>query len=115
MDMLKALYWAPRILGILGILFISLFSLDVFETGVSLTNLLVGFLVHNIPSLVLATVLVVAWKDERLGGYMFIMVSLIPFILLGNSFWVNAMLCAPFLLTGILFLVSDQRIREKGV
>lgn len=87
--MRKLLYWAPRALGILGILFIGMFSLDVFEAGVPLTNMLLGFLVHNIPSLVLAAILAMAWKYERVGGYAFIVVSLTPFFLLGNPFWVN--------------------------
>lgn len=109
--MLKALHWAPRITGILGILFISLFSLDVFEAGVPVGQIVIGFFIHNIPSLVLAGMLAVAWKYEQVGGYMFIAVSLAPFFLLSNPVWVNAMLCAPFLLTGVLFLASSKYSR----
>jgi hypothetical protein len=112
--MLKVLHWAPRITGILGILFLSLFSLDVFEAGVPLTHILVGFLVHNIPSLVLIPILAVAWRYERIGGYMFIAISLMPFFLLSNPVWVNAILCGPFLLTGVLFLVSDRYYRDSA-
>lgn len=106
--MYRALRWAPRITGILGILFLSLFSLDVYERGVPLTGIIIGFLIHNIPSFVLIIVLVVAWKHQRIGGYLFLAISLAPFFLLSNPVWVNAILCAPFLITGVLFFLSDR-------
>ncbi|AEJ20918.1 hypothetical protein Spica_2823 [Gracilinema caldarium DSM 7334] len=42
---------APRIAAILIILFVSLFSLDVFEMDASPLKILGAFLIHNIPSL----------------------------------------------------------------
>ena len=62
---------------------------------------------HLIPSVVLALLLALAWRYEAAGGIIFITVSLIPFLLLNNPGWVNAMLGVPFLLTGILFFISS--------
>ena len=104
--MLKILYWAARIIGILAILFISLFALDAFQEGVPLTKILLDLVLHLIPSMVLVIFLIIAWKYEIVGGFLFVVISFVPFFLSRNLLWVNAILCAPFLLTGILFLMS---------
>lgn len=105
--MIKTLYWAPRVMGILAILFISVFALDVFQAGVPLAQMLLGLVIHLAPSFVLVALLAVAWRYERIGGSLFVVLSLVPFFLLSNQVWVNALLCAPFLLTGVLFIVSS--------
>jgi hypothetical protein len=99
---------APRVFGILAILFISVFALDVFDGETPLSQALVGFVIHLIPSMVLTVLLAVAWKYEFAGGLAFVTVSLIPLFLLSNPLWVNAILCAPFLLTGLLFIASAK-------
>ncbi|MCX6787115.1 MAG: hypothetical protein NTY93_01140 [Candidatus Kaiserbacteria bacterium] len=106
--MVKILFWAPRVVGILAILFISLFALDVFQEGASIAQMFLGLAIHLVPIAMLAIFLVVAWKYEIVGGILFVAISFIPFFLLRNLLWVNAMLCAPFLLTGILFFVSSR-------
>jgi len=105
--MKTVLYWAPRVLGILGILYIGMFSLDVFEAGTPVLHMLLGFAIHSIPSLALVLFLVLAWKYERVGGALFFVAFLAPFLFLSNALWVNALLGAPFLLIGALFLASS--------
>jgi hypothetical protein len=105
--MIKILYWIPRVVGILAILFISSFALDVFQEGTPSTQMLLGLAVHLIPSAVLAALLAVAWRYEIVGGLFFVAISFVPFFLLSNQVWVNAILCAPLLLTGILFFASS--------
>ena len=41
--MRKFILWAPRVLSILFILFISIFALDAFEEGMPLWKQIVGF------------------------------------------------------------------------
>jgi hypothetical protein len=108
----RILYFLPRMLGILAILFISLFSLDVFEAGLPLINMLVGFSIHMIPSFILTVILIIAWKHERIGGLLFIGVSLIPFILFSNPFWVNLVLGGPFFAVGVLFVIHHYVSRH---
>jgi hypothetical protein len=64
-------FWTPRILSIVFILFISVFSLDVFGEGNGFWGTLLAFLVHNIPSFVLLAVLLIAWKHELAGTVAF--------------------------------------------
>jgi hypothetical protein len=55
------LYWAPRILCLLFIAFISLFALDVFTERVSVPHLVIAFLIHLIPSAILVILLALSW------------------------------------------------------
>lgn len=76
-------YWLPRCVAILFILFLSLFALDVFSGNSSFGVVIVGFLIHLIPSYVLLLALVFAWKREKIGGFLFIpMLSFLAFSLI---------------------------------
>lgn len=121
----KVLYWTPRIICILAILFISLFALDSFEQGRTLWQNLLAFLIHLIPSFVLLVMLIIAWKWERAGGFIFLITGCVLVILYGitgirngdNSLlkmlgW-GMMLFSPFILAGILFILSHNRKEHK--
>jgi hypothetical protein len=58
------LFWTPRILGILFILFIGMFSLDVFGMGGGFWATLGGFFIHNIPAIVLLIAMMLGWRRE---------------------------------------------------
>jgi hypothetical protein len=105
------LHIAPRAAGILAILYLSVFALDVFQPGEPWQSILVGLAIHLIPSAVLVIILAIAWRAELVGGLLFIIVSAIPFAALSNPFWVNLLLAAPFTLTGALFIV-EHRVRR---
>jgi hypothetical protein len=59
---------------LLIILFVGLFSLDVFGTGAPALEVLVGFLLHNMPSIVMLVLLIVAWKRPVVGFVAFLFV-----------------------------------------
>lgn len=102
----KLLYWLPRILAIGYILFLGLFALDIFEQGKPMQEILMGLFIHLIPNFILLVVLVLAWKIEKLGGSVFILLSLIMSAFFSNPFWVNFFLFSPLFLIGALFLIS---------
>ena len=54
------------------IFFVGLFSLDVFEMQATPLELLGGFLMHNIPTLVLLALLILAWKRPAVGFVAFL-------------------------------------------
>lgn len=114
----KALYWSPRILSILAILFISIFALDAFAPDLTLWQQLGAFFMHLIPSIGLAVLLAYAWKHEKWGGILFLLIGLIftPIIFnwnyrMNNSVWISlsiiSLITVPFVVVGILFLVHD--------
>jgi hypothetical protein len=67
----RVLYWAPRVLSIAFILFLSLFALDVFQEARGFWLTLAALAVHLIPSFVLVLVLVAAWRWEWIGAAVF--------------------------------------------
>jgi hypothetical protein len=72
----KFIYWTPRILSILFLLFLAMFSLDVIQPGLSFWEILGGMLMHNIPTFILLIVLLISWKHEIVGGVAFILAGL---------------------------------------
>lgn len=115
--MKKALHWAPRILTILAILFVSLFALDSFDPKLTIMQEITGFLIHMIPSVILTVVLVIAWRYKFTGGIIFVAlgISLSMFLFLvnygrNNDLWITlgimAAISLPFLIAGILFIAD---------
>jgi hypothetical protein len=71
------IYWTPRILSILFIIFLAMFSLDVFSSGLSFRQIAIGLFMHNIPVFFLIAALVIAWKREIVGGAAFILAGML--------------------------------------
>ena len=72
----RFIFWTPRILSILFLMFLVLFSFDVFGQGYGFWGTLLAFFMHNIPVLVLLAVLIISWKHEIVGGVVFILAGL---------------------------------------
>ena len=119
-------HWLPRILGILAILFISLFAADAFAPGLTIWQQLGAFLIHLIPSFILLAFLFIAWKWELIGGIIFMVIGLaftpVIFILnynRNNSIWLSLVIILtitiPFVVVGILFLVSHLQKKNLPV
>ncbi len=115
---IKLFYWLPRVLCILAILFISMFALDSFEEGKSIWQQLASLGMHLIPTFILLIFLAIAWKWEFIGGIIFTLIGVVmsPFVFLLNhnrnhftiaqSLNVVLIITVPFIVVGILFLVS---------
>jgi hypothetical protein len=108
--MKKALFWLPRILAIIFILFISIFALDVFSEYSGL-ELLLALFMHLVPSLILVGLLIVAWKWEKIGGILFILLAIGFFIFFkGYEDLISALITTlPPLIIGILFLINSYK------
>jgi hypothetical protein len=103
----KILYWIPRALAIVSILFMAMFSLDAFDGNDSFKMKMLGFLIHNIPVLIVTAILVIAWKWEGTGGILFIL-AFIAGTIFFHSFTGNPgsiIVIAPFFIIGILFIL----------
>ncbi|MFA4953479.1 MAG: hypothetical protein WC584_04615 [Candidatus Pacearchaeota archaeon] len=113
------LYWTPRILSILFILFLAMFSLDVFDSASSLGDILIGLFMHNIPVFILLIVLLISWKHEIIGGIAFIFAGLLYiFTLLMNPqlewymlSW-SLIIAGPAFLIGILWLLNWRKKKD---
>jgi len=114
---IRILYWVPRILAICAILFMLMFSLDVFEGPSTTGEMITGFLIHNIPTFLLLASLLLAWKSEKNGGIILILL----FFGLGiffKSFTSNPaslIILIPVLLTGIMFMLHNYLSAKKSL
>lgn len=103
----RTLFWAPRILGILFAVFVSLFALDVFGEGYGFWETILALLIHLIPTALILIVLAISWRWEWVGGILFI--GLGAFYIVDNpGFHPSAYLVisGPLFLVGVLFLVN---------
>jgi len=112
----KFVYWAPRILSIMFILFLMLFSLDIFDMELDFWGTALGLFMHNIPALFLLIILIISWKYEIVGGIVFTLAGTLYIARLLMTilrtpppqwfmlFW-SLPIAGPALLVGILFLV----------
>ena len=116
--MKRLLFWAPRVLGILFALFISLFALDAFEGAGSIWEGIGAFLILLIPVYVLVIVLVVAWKREWVGAVAFAALAVLYLVATRGRFpWsAYAAISGPLVLLSGLFLVGwiyRKQIRSR--
>lgn len=107
----RIMYWLPRVLSIIFILFLSVFALD---------TPFPGFLMHLLPSLSVVAVLLIAWKRECFGSWLFVMLggAFMMFFKTYESISMFLMLSMPLFMIGILFLYDcvmfDDPIRKKA-
>ena len=105
----RFLYYTPRIAGILMIIFVSLFALDVFTEGGKFWEQLLGFMIHAAPAILLAILMVFAWRKPVIGFIIFglaavfflrfvfdtdfgpsnFMIFVAPLALISGLFWIN--------------------------
>ncbi len=79
------LYYTPRLAGVLMIIFVSLFALDVFGPGIPFWRQVLGFLVHAAPAIILAILMFFAWKRPVIGFIIFGLAAVffLRFVLIG--------------------------------
>ena len=109
----RFIYWTPRILAIVFIVFLTLMSLDVISPELSLWQIITGLLIHNIPTLVMIIVLIVSWRHEIVGAIAFLLAGLLYIIMTTQAeiAWYLALswsiiIAGPAFLIGILFLIN---------
>jgi len=113
----KSLYWTPRVLAIFFILFLAMFSLDVFDGNYGFWGTILELFMHNIPVFILTGILIISWKREWIAGIIFILggilyIARLLTTILKNEphewymlFW-TLPISGPAFLVGILFLLN---------
>jgi hypothetical protein len=105
----RMLFWAPRLLGILFAIFVSLFALDVFGEGYSFWETILALLIHLIPTGIILLVLALSWRWEWIGGILFTGLGLLYLYLVASQgrpwSWV-LVISGPLFLVGVFFLLN---------
>lgn len=106
----KFIYWIPRILSIVFIAFLALFSLDVITPDLSFWQIVLGLLIHNIPVFILIIILIIAWHCEIVGGITFILAGILYLIFVLKTILVNGFqwyyLAWAIQISGIAFFIG---------
>ena len=103
--------------------FLALFSLDVFEPGMSAGEIMLGLLMHNIPSIIMAVLLVIAWKKEIVGavgyfgaGLLYNGIVIFNIVNSGLQWYLaiswSLIIAGPLFIIGILFLINWKKRNE---
>jgi hypothetical protein len=111
----KIFYWLPRIVTILALLFMLMFSFDAFTGDASIGKKLLGFFMNSIPVILLASTLAIAWNYELTGGIIYIVLAFAGAIFFrsfkGNP-W-SLVVLIPFVINGLLFILNYYLNRKR--
>lgn len=112
----KDVFWIPRILAIIHILFISLFSLDVFGEY-AFPEVLLALFMHLIPTFIFIALLVIAWRWPKIGGWLYIIIGLFSIYFFRAYKNIVTFLIMPFplILIGILFARGIKMFFKKKI
>jgi uncharacterized membrane protein len=109
----KVIVWLPRAISIAFVLFLSLFSLDVFSEY-SGWEAVVPFLIHMIPSIVLLAIVLLSFKFELIGALVFLAFAVFYVVSAGlDKPWTwYAFISGPAVITSALFFLSWMQKRK---
>ncbi len=110
----KVFHWAPRILGLLMTLFIGMFALDSFDPQLTLWQQITGFLIHLVPAYIVLATVVIGWKWDLAGCYIYYTLAILYGIWAQQHLlWILG-ISGPLFLLGTLFLISSYlKKRER--
>jgi hypothetical protein len=111
----KLIYWPPRIFAILFAILLFMLSFDVFNAGLTPTELIVAFFMHNIPAFVLVAIIAIAWKWGYIGGLLFIGIGIFFLMLMWgkNDFIANLIVTGTPTIIGLLFILQSYLLKKR--
>ncbi len=109
----RALFWAPRIISILFISFVSMFALDVFSEGRGFWQTVVALIMHLIPTFALIGALILAWRWEWVGAALFLVFAVFFTVIVRGTWWVKGIFAVPCFATAWLFLANWTALRNR--
>ena len=106
----RILYYVPRGLAILMVVFTAMFVLEGFSPEFSWTD----SVMHALLSAVVLVATIVAWRWPKIGGWLFVLFSVLPLSAIRSGEWSGVIIGAVPLLAGILFLIEGFGRRSNN-
>lgn len=106
----KASYTIPRFGALVVFFFVSIYTLITFFGDREVFGSVNGFIFYFSPSITLLICTLIAWK-YRWGGFLFILASYA--LLLPYKLPIGVLISSSLLITGILFLISNHKIKKE--
>ena len=112
----KIFYWSARILGIFLITVAARVHLSGIDLDLPFGQALLELLSRLWLTLGLIVVLLIAWRREKTGAGLYLLLAALAALDMGKTEWIYALLlAAPVAATGILFLISGlMKAPQKG-
>lgn len=110
----QLLFWPPRIISLLFVVFVSLFAFDVFEQAQGWAVAL-ALLIHLLPSFLLLGIVFLAWRHDLFGAIAFLSLAIIYVLSVGFDrpwSW-YATIAGPCLVVSLLFFISWYNHRTQ--
>jgi hypothetical protein len=73
----RILRWSPRVLALTFGAFITLFALDAFSESNGFVEMLVGFIIHLLPTFLVLGIVMISWKREWIGAILFTVLAIL--------------------------------------
>lgn len=111
----KFIYWSPRILSLLFVIFISVFALDVFSEK-SGWEVIPALLIHLSVPLLLLVGVILAWRNDLIGIMAFLAFIVWYFYQAGfdRDWTVYALIVAPPLVISFLYWLSWRQLHRRN-
>lgn len=115
LNMRKIFLWLPRILGVLFAVFIGMFAMDVFNQGYLGFDLVLAFLIHLIPAIIIIAFTLVGWRWPLSGTALFTVIGTVYIYYISGQPWlVYALISGPLYLVAVLFTISNILNKPNG-
>ena len=112
----RFLYWVPRVLSVMFVIFLSLFALEAFSGHQGLA-IFPSFLLGLLPACIVLLVTVMAWKWDFAGALLFFVlaISYVWMVGLDRDWTWYASISGPEVMIGIFFFLnwSWERTQRK--
>jgi hypothetical protein len=108
--------WIPRVLTVLISCFLSIFAFDVFDSKESFIRIILGLLIHLIPTFLMLIAFLFSFKNKSIAGFGMVFLGIV-FTLFFNTYesWINfALISLPVLLAGALYLLVKENKSVKS-
>jgi len=112
----KFLYWSPRVLSVLFVVFLSIFSLDDFNgSGEQGWAIIIGLLMHLLIPFVLSVATIISWKWDLAGAIVFFAFAFYYVLTVGLDRHLSwyVLIAGPSIIIAILFLLNYFK-NKKG-
>lgn len=109
-------YRSPRVLAVIFALFIATFATKVFASGYKFPEILLALGLYLIPAAVVGVAIIIAWKRERVGGMIFLLLGFLYIILAWQTKPIisYALISGPSFLIGAMFLSNSQKLLKRN-
>ncbi len=104
----------PRTIGLIYLLFLMLFSFDVFNNAAVTANEILAFAIHSLPSVILLILMIVTWHRPLWAGVVFVAFAGVITAVFHTygSMDTLILITLPPVVAAVLFFATYQRTRR---